>query len=459
MSSYGFNDYLSPFTWRYASPAMRSIFSEHHRRLTWRQVWAALAYAQHKAGKVSKAELDDIETHINDVDVEKSLQIEKEIRHDLVAELRVFSNQCKVGGGKLHWGATSMDIEDNADVLHQLEALKLLTQRTASVLFTLERLVAKYNATPCMAYTHLQAAEPSTLGYRFAVWGQDVLEDLETLEWIQTDLWAKGLKGATGTAASYVTIMDGNPEKAEKLEADFLKKLGLTAFDISTQTYSRKQDFELASVLAGVAESLHKMALDIRLLQMQHELSEPFKDKQVGSSAMPFKRNPISCERICSLARLVASGPQIAWENAANNGLERTLDDSANRRVWMAQSFLALDEMLLLAYKVLDGLVVNDAVVQKHLEQHGPFALTEVLLMKLVKEGHSRQEAHEKLREKSMAAWSDVLQGKPNPLLKEVKGHDISQHTGLATRKAAAFSRKLKKKLTNYTETKGASAF
>ncbi|MBI2445573.1 adenylosuccinate lyase [Candidatus Micrarchaeota archaeon] len=459
MASYGFDDYLSPFTWRYASQPMRSIFSEHHRRLTWRRVWAALAFAQHKAGKINKAELDDIEKHVADVDVEKSLEIEKEIRHDLVAELRVFSSQCKVGGGKLHWGATSMDIEDNADVLHQMDALKLLTQRTASLLFALERLVAKYKDTPCMAYTHLQSAEPSTLGYRFAVYAQDVLEDLETLEWIQGDLWAKGLKGATGTAASYLAIMDGDGAAVEKLESDFLKKLGLTAFDVATQTYSRKQDYELASVLAGVAESLHKMALDIRLLQMQHEVSEPFKTKQVGSSAMPFKRNPISCERICSLARLVAAGPQIAWENAANNGLERTLDDSANRRVWMAQSFLALDEMLLLAYKVADGLVVNEAVVQKHLEQHGPFALTEVLLMALVQKGHSRQDAHEKLREKSMAAWNDVLQGKPNPLLKEVKGHDVSAHTGLAGRKAAAFSKKLKTKLKAYKETQGASAF
>ncbi len=408
---------------------------------------------------MSKAELDDIEKYVPDVDVEKSLAIEKEIRHDLVAELRVFASQCKVGGGKLHWGATSMDIEDNADVLHQKQAVTLLTQRTASVLFAMERLVSKYQGKACMAYTHLQAAEPTTLGYRFSVWGQDLLCDLENLEWIHSELWAKGLKGATGTAASYVSIMDGDVEKAEKLEAAFLKKLGLTAFDISTQTYSRKQDYELASVLAGVAESLHKMALDIRLLQMQHEVSEPFKSKQVGSSAMPFKRNPISCERICSLARLVATGPMIAWENAANNGLERTLDDSANRRVWMAQSFLALDEMLLLAYKVLDGLVVNEAVVQKHLEQHGPFALTEVLLMGLVKKGHSRQDAHEKLREMSMAAWEQVLQGKPNPLLKEVKGHDVSAHTGLAARKASAFSKKLKKKLSDYEEMPAASAF
>ncbi len=459
MDSYGFDDYLSPFTWRYASPTMRSLFSEKHRRLTWRKVWCALAYAQHKAGLVSKSEWDDLEKHAKEVDVSASLEVERHIRHDLVAELKVYAGQCKTGGGKIHWGATSMDIEDNADVLHQKEAVALLQKRTASVLFALSRLIAKYKDTPCMAYTHLQAAEPTTLGYRFASYAQDLLEDLETLEWIHGDLYAKGLKGATGTAASYVSIFEGAESKAEKLEQDFVEKLDLTAFDITGQTYSRKQDFELASILAGGAESLHKMALDFRLLQMQHEVCEPFMEKQVGSSAMPFKRNPISCERICSLARLVAACPQIAWENAAQSGLERTLDDSANRRVWVPQAFLALDEMLLLAYKVTDGLLVNEKVVQKHLEQHAPFALTEVLLMKLVKEGHSRQEAHEKLRKTSMDAWQEVLAGRENPLSKKVKGHDVSKHTGLAGKKADTFLKKLKTKLAPYRELQASTAF
>lgn len=438
---------------------MRSIFSERHRRLTWRKVWTALAYAQHKAGKVSKAELDDIQAHASDVDVEKSLEIEKEIRHDLVAELRVFSEQCKTGGKKLHWGATSMDIEDNADVLHQKEAVKLLTLRTASVLFALERLISKYKDTPCIAYTHLQAAEPTTLGYRFCSWAQDLLEDLHSLACSKSQLRSKGLKGATGTAASYVSIMDGDERKAEQLEEEFMKKLGLDAFAVTTQTYPRKQDYQLAAVLAGLAGTLHKMAFDIRLLQMQHELSEPFKEKQVGSSAMPFKRNPISCERICSLARLVAATSMTAWENAANNGLERTLDDSANRRVWMPQAFLACDEILLLAYKVLDGLVVNEPVVKKQLEQNAPFAFTEVLLMNLVKKGHSRQDAHEMLREKSMQAWQAVLSGKPNPLLKEVQSGDVSKHVGLAAKKAGEFAKKMKKALSSYEEKPTASSF
>lgn len=459
MDNYGFDDYLSPFTWRYGSAKMRSLFSEKHRRATWRKVWCALAFAQHKAGKITKIELEDIQKHAGQVDVKTALELEKEIRHDLVAELKVYANQCKIGGGKIHWGATSMDIEDNADVLHQKEAVSLLSKRVASLLFALDRLISKYKDTPCIAYTHLQAAEPSTLGYRFANFAQDLMEDLENLERIQADLYAKGLKGATGTGASYVAIFEGDFQKAEKLEQDFLKELGLIAFDVTGQTYSRKQDFELASVLAGVAESLHKIAYDIRLLQMQHEVSEPFKEKQVGSSAMPFKRNPISSERICSLARLVASCPQIAWENAANSGLERTLDDSANRRVWMAQAFLALDEMLMLAYKVMDGLVINEEVVKKRLEQHAPFALTEVLLMNLVQKGHSRAEAHEKLRALSMDAWKEVLAGKSNPLLKHVKGYDITRHTGLAGRKAGQFLKKLKGKLSRYEEMQSFAAF
>ncbi len=458
MGSFSYDSYLSPFTWRYGSTQMRSVFSEQHKRLTQRKVWAALAFAQSKQGLVSKAELEDIEAHAGDVDVEKSLAIEKEIRHDLVAELRVFASQCKVGGGKLHWGATSMDIEDNSDVIHQKEALLLLEQKTASVLFALGRLIEKYADTPCVAYTHLQSAEPTTLGYRFAMYAQDLLSDLKSLKWLSKELKAKGLKGAAGTAASYTAITK-DEAKAEKMEKDFLGKLGLEAFEITTQTYPRKQDYCLATTLASLAESLHKFAFDVRLMQMQQEAMEPFKEKQVGSSAMPFKRNPISTERICSLARLVAASPQIAWENAAFNGLERTLDDSANRRIWMAQSFLALDEMLLLAYKVAAGLQVNEKVVKKHLDQHAPFALTEVILMDLVKKGHSRQEAHEMLREKSIAAWQDVLEGKPNPLAKMVAGNDATTHTGLSARKAGTFAKKLKRELSAYKESAAESRF
>lgn len=430
---------------------MRSIFSEHHKRLTWRKTWQALAYAQMQAGMVTKAEYQDIEKHVPDVDVEKALELEKQIRHDMVAELKTFASQCKTGGGKLHVGATSMDIQDNADVLRQKQAIQLLAQRTASTLFALHRLIEKYADTPCVAYTHLQAAEPTTLGYRFAVWAQDLLADLLTLEWLLLVLQSKGLKGAVGTSASFLELLK-DEKKVEKLESDFLEKLGLQAFDVATQTYPRKQDLILADCLAGLAQTLHKIGLDVRLLQMQQELQEPFDKKQVGSSAMPFKRNPMASERMCSLARLVAASPIIAWENAANNALERTLDDSANRRIWMEQDFLALDEMLLLSHRILNGLQVNDAVVRKHLDVHAPFALTEVLLMDYVKKGASRQVAHEKLREESMAAWEQVLQGKDNPLRKRVSHVDIKKHVGLSAKKAKRLAARLKQKLSDYKE-------
>ncbi len=452
-----FDSYLSPFSWRYASEPMRSIFSENHKRRCWRKTWVALAHAGQKAGIVTKAEYEDIVVHQNEVDVPAALEIEAKIRHDMVAELRVFAGQCKVGGGKLHAGATSMDIQDNADVLRQKEALFLLTKRTASVLFALKRLIEKYKDVPCLAYTHLQAAEPTTLGYRFSSWAQDLLYDLQSLEWFLTDIRGKGLKGATGTSASYVALL-GDEKKAEKLEKDFMSFLDLRAFEVSTQTYTRKQDLVLASVLSGVAQTLHKIGLDVRLMQMQHEASEPFGKNQVGSSAMPFKRNPMSAERLCSLARLVAASPMIAWENAANNALERTLDDSANRRVWMEQSFLALDEMLLLAYRILSGLDVNEKVIRRRLQEHAPFALTEVLLMDYVKKGASRQEAHEKLRKDAMAAWQAVLDGKPNPLAARTGHVDVQKHVGLSAKKAAAFAKTLEKALENHTEDRQRSA-
>ncbi|MDP2717852.1 MAG: lyase family protein, partial [Candidatus Micrarchaeota archaeon] len=351
-----------------------------------------------------------------------------------------------------------MDIQDNADILRQKEAFLLLTRRTASVLFALQRLVEKYKDLPCVAYTHLQAAEPTTLGYRFSSWAQDLLYDLKSLEWFLTDIRGKGLKGATGTSASYVEIFK-DEKKVEKLEKDFMDFLGLQAFDVATQTYPRKQDLVLASVLSGLAQTLHKIGLDVRLMQMQHEASEPFGKKQVGSSAMPFKRNPMSSERLCSLARLVASAPMMAWENAANNALERTLDDSANRRIYMEQSFLALDEMLLLAYRILSGLNVNEKVIRRRLDEHAPFALTEVLLMDYVKKGASRQEAHEKLRDDAMAAWQDVLEGNPNPLAARTKHVDVKKHVGLSAKKAAAFSKTLTKALKAYSEGQESATF
>lgn len=457
MAHFGYDTYLSPFTWRYASKRMQSLFSEKQRRLEWRKIWVALADAQNSLGLVSKDELNDIKVHATEVDVEKSLEVEKKIRHDIVAELRFFAGQCKIGGGKIHWGATSMDVNDNAEILTQKAALALIVERTAAYLKAMNVLMEKHASTPCLAYTHLQAAEPTTLGYRFSMYAQDALNDLEALEALQKNLKAKGLKGAVGNAASYKAA----GVDAEKLEASFLKSLGLEAFEITSQTYPRKQDYIVANALASLAQSLYKFALDVRLMQMLDEASEPFGKNQVGSSAMPFKRNPISSERVCSLARYVSVFPQVAWENAANSGLERTLDDSGNRRLWLPEIFLALDETLLLATKVADGLVVNEKIIRKNLEKHAPFALSEKWMMKEVKKGRSRQELHEELRSKAMKAWEAVQDGKENPLAVElnIKNSDVIEHAGLAEKKAKAFSKKLGKRLAGYKTIKEEAGF
>ncbi|MFH1056973.1 MAG: adenylosuccinate lyase, partial [Candidatus Micrarchaeota archaeon] len=389
-------NFQSPFSWRYGSMQMRSIFSEKQTRLNWRKIWVALAYAQSKLGLVSQVELKDIAAHAQDIDLQKSLEIERQTKHDVVAELKVFSSQCKTGGGKIHLGATSMDIVDNAEVLAMREGLEILSGKTALLLKKLREKILENKNTICMGYTHFQPAEPTTLGYRFSSYAQDFLQDLGGLEWFKESLQGKGFKGAVGTGAAYVQLL-GSEEKAKQMEEIAMKQLGLEAFEITTQAYPRKQDYLVLAKMASLAQSIHKMAFDLRLMQNK-ETNEPFSEKQVGSSAMPFKRNPMKTERICSLARLLPAYAQVAWENAALSALERTLDDSANRRVFMPEAFLALDECLIQSIKVIEGLKVNRKYISKTLNQFGPFAATEKVLAELAKKGMDRQEAHELLR-------------------------------------------------------------
>ncbi len=458
---FGFDSYLSPFTWRYASSEMRGIFSEKNNRLNWRRIWVALAKSQKELGLVTGEELKDLEAHWKEVDITKSLVKEKEIRHDLMAELLTFSGQCKVGGGKIHLGATSMDIEDNAEVMRQKQALMLIEKRLSGLLFALSTLIKKYADFPCLAFTHLQPAEPTTIGYRFTVYAQDFYQELIALEEFTKNIRGKGMKGAVGTSASYLRLS----KDAEAMEDKVMNEIGLKAFDATGQTYPRTQDYELCCRLSAIAASLHKMAFDFRVLQspMYGELSEPFKEKQVGSSAMPFKRNPISAERICSLSRLVSSTPQLAWDNAANSLLERTLDDSANKRVFIPEAFLALDECLMLANKVLNGLSVNLKAVEKNLDAYAPFSATEPILLELVQKGLNRQEMHELLREYSMQAWKEVQEGKENPLKKLLSNDtkikkaispqllnglfNVSKHTGNAGKKAAEIAASIDRKI------------
>ena len=419
MTTFDHTTYISPFSWRYGSSEMRELWSETSKRRLMRRVWVALATAQQRAGLVTAAQLADLQTHANDVDIARALEIEQETRHDVMAEIRAFAEQCPVGGGIIHWGATSADITDNVDVLRQREATTMLLRQLEALLLALAEKIEVTATVPTMAHTHIQPAEPTTLGYRFAVYAQDLLEDYRQLCGLLASLRGKGLKGAVGTQAGYVELLAGSGMAAEAMEAVAMAELGLPYFPIATQTYTRQQDLRVLQVLAGVAASLHKFALDFRVLQSPPfgEWAEPFGRKQVGSSAMPFKRNPINVENICSLARFVAGLPAIAWDNASQAILERSLDDSANRRIFLAEGFLATEEMVERMARVVREMVVDETAVSRNLATYGPFAATERVLMALVAAGASRQDGHEWIREASLQAWAALRQGEANPLL------------------------------------------
>jgi len=458
--------YQSVFSWRYGSEEMRSIFSEQHKFELWRKMWVGLAEAQYKAGLLSKKEFDDLKKHQNNIDIKRISEIEKEVDHDVVAAIREFAEKAKIGGGKIHLGATSMDINDNADILRYSEALYLIEKKLEKLLTDLSEKIATYADTSCMAYTHLNPAEPTTLGYRFAFYAQDILTDYHYLQFIKTQLKAKGFKGAVGTSASYTALL-GDKEKAWQMEKEAMDSVGLDAALITTQVYSRKVDYFILSFLNSVASSVNKFASDVRILQspMYGEWNEPFGKNQVGSSAMPFKRNPKNSEKICSLARYVNQLPQIVLENASVSFLERTLDDSANRRIVLPDAFLAVDEILKTADKVLNGLVMNQEKIKINLQTYAPFSATESILIAAVKKGANRQEMHEVLREIALTAWQDVQKGKANPIekllgenktianylqSKELKKLlDVSDHIGNAPQRAKKLIKEIRKVVKN----------
>ena len=409
--------YASPFSWRYGRAELRALFSEAQRRRLWRAVWVALARAQAKHGLLSEDEVSDLEAHAGDVDIEAALAVEREIHHDLMAEIRVYASQAALGGKKLHLGSTSMDIEDTVETYRMRRALASIGDALDALLGHFAKKIREHADVVCMAFTHLQPAEPTTLGYRLAVYAQDLLIDREQLRFAFENLTAKGLRGAVGTAASYEHLFNGSGASRE-MEEDVLRHFGLTARDVSTQTYPRKLDYLLLSALAGVGASLSKFAADIRILSSPEfgEVFEPFGSAQVGSSAMPFKRNPIMCERIDSLARLLPAYADVAWQNAATNYLERTLDDSANRRTILPEALLCTDELVQLATKVVAGLRVDARRITENLRTYGPFAGTEAVMMEGVRAGGDRQKLHEVLRSAAMRSWEAVAQGQDNPL-------------------------------------------
>ena len=413
---FGFDTFISPLTWRYGSPEMKEIWSERNKRLLLRRVWVALAAAQNKAGLVSDAQLADLRAHAQDVDIRRALEIESEIKHDLMAEIKTYAEQCTVGGGIIHLGATSMDVLDNADALRLREAVALIIGKTKALRNTFAEQAMKYKDEPCMAFTHIQSAEVTTVGYRLALVVQDLDADIRELEGLE--IRGKGMKGAVGTRASYRCLLEGSGMTAGQMDKAVMDELGLAAFDGATQVYPRSQDLRIMHVLDSLSCTLAKFALDFRMLQSTAigEWSEPFGKSQVGSSAMPFKRNPINCEKMDSLCRYVHSLVPNAWDNASLSILERTLDDSANRRLFLPQAFLALDEVLMTAQKVVSGMNVHIAAIRRNLDSYGVFAATERLLMELGRRGADRQQMHEVIREQSLKAWADVQEGKSNPL-------------------------------------------
>lgn len=453
--------YESPFSWRYGSEEMRKIFSEENKYKLWRKIWVELARAQSKEGLVGREELEDLEKNQENLDIERIWEIEKDTRHDVVAAIKEFAEKAKVGGGKIHLGATSMDISDNAETIRIKEALSVIEDELVKLLKACGKKVKKYAELPCMGYTHLQPAEPTTLGYRFAFYAQDLLMDLELLQFVQKNLKGKGIKGAVGTSASFVRLM--GLREAEEMEVGVLGKLGVEAAEVTNQTAPRKIEFWVGIGLSSIAQSLYKFAFDLRIMQSPGfgEWQEPFGKSQVGSSAMPFKKNPISSEKICSLARLVVSFSKMMWDNAAHMGLERTLDDSANRRVAIPEMFLATSEMLKTATDIVEGLTINDERIRKNLVIYWPFSASETIIIEAVKKGADRQKMHEVLREISMKAWQDPQNGAENPMeallvdnkeigkylskLEIKKLLDASGHTGNASQKAKELASRISK--------------
>ncbi len=455
-----YETYLSPFTWRYGSPEMRRLWSEAHKRRLWRRMWVALADVQADFGLLQPEQVADLRAHMDEIDLPRALEIEAEIHHDLMAELRTFAEQAPLGGGILHLGATSMDIEDNAEVLRLRQALDLLLAQMHQLLLIFADQIEAWADVPLMAFTHLQPAEPSTLGYRLAQYAQDLLEDWRDLKEQRERLRGKGFKGAVGTGAAYAELL--GVENLARFEQRLSEVLDLAFYPVATQVYPRKQDYRVISALAGLGASLYKFAFDLRLLQSPPlgELSEPFGKKQVGSSAMPFKRNPVNAEKIDSLGRALAQMPRLAWDNAAHSLLERTLDDSANRRILSPEACLIADELLRVATRILKDLQVNPQALARNLALYAPFAAIERVLMALSKAGADRQAMHERLRQHAMKAWEEIQAGEANSLVEQISADaqilhflskpelralmDASAHLGDAPQRARALAAQIR---------------
>ncbi len=416
------NRYTSPFAERYSSEEMLAIFSPDRKFRTWRRLWIALAEAEKELGvPISDAQIRELRAHETDIDYGAARRWEERLKHDVMAHIRAYGEQCPKAAPIIHLGATSMYVVDNTDLLVVREALELVRRELASVLATLAVFAKVRAAIPTVAFTHFQPAQLTTIGKRACLWLQDLLLDLEEVELRLSRLRFLGVKGATGTQASFLALL-GSDEKVRRLDAKVALAMGFTSsWRVTGQTYTRKVDSQIQSTLAGIAQSAHKFANDLRLLQHLREIQEPFEEEQVGSSAMAYKRNPMKSERMTSLARFVLSLEQNAAFTAAGQWFERTLDDSAGKRIAVPESFLAVDAILGLYSDIAAGLVVNEEVVARNVAREMPFMATENILMSAVRAGGDRQALHELLRRHSMAAAENAKAGKENDLLERLK--------------------------------------
>ena len=412
--------YVSPLSERYASKEMQYIFSPDMKFRTWRKLWIALAETEKELGlNITQEQIDELKAHAEDINYEVARERERQVRHDVMSHVYAYGVQCPKAKGIIHLGATSCYVGDNTDIIVMTEALKLVRKKLVNVIAELAAFADKYKAQPTLAFTHFQPAQPTTVGKRATLWTQEFLLDLEDLEYVLSTMKLLGSKGTTGTQASFLELFDGDQETIDKIDPMIAEKMGFKeCYPVSGQIYSRKVDTRVANILAGIAASAHKMSNDIRLLQHLKEVEEPFEKSQIGSSAMAYKRNPMRSERIASLSRYVmvdALNPAIT---SATQWFERTLDDSANKRLSIPEGFLAIDGILDLCLNVVDGLVVYPKVIEKHMMAELPFMATENIMMDAVKAGGDRQELHERIRELSMEAGKTVkVEGKDNNLL------------------------------------------
>ncbi len=416
--------YESPLCSRYASKKMQFIFSPDFKFSTWRRLWIALAESEQELGlEITEVQLAEMRAHIDDIDYARAADYEKKLRHDVMAHLHAFGDLCPSAKPIIHLGATSCYVGDNTDVIQMREGLQQIKKLLVNAIAALGAFAEKYKDVPTLAYTHFQAAQPTTLGKRATLWAQDYLMDLDRLDFELSNLRLLGCKGTTGTGASFLELFGGDREKVLALEARIAAKMDFAACSpVSGQTYSRKVDSFVVNVLAGIAQSASKMATDIRLLSHLKEFDEPFESGQVGSSAMAYKRNPMRCERITSLARYVIADAQNPAITAATQWLERTLDDSANRRIAIPEAFLAVDAILTLAINVISGCRVYPKVMEKHLLEELPFMATENILMRAVSLGGDRQELHEAIRQYSVETAQHVkLEGGDNDLIGKLR--------------------------------------